>query len=91
MTFSSPSQERGLHLPMDTIITEVNIADQPSRVKIARLERGWSKAQLAREADLSDRTVTRSEKGLSISEVSQSRLARALGKRIEDLFPSNGV
>lgn len=74
---------------MDKVKRETS-ADDQNLLKVARLEKGWSQAQLARGADLSEKTVNRAEKGLSISEVSKSRLARVFGKRIEDLFPSNG-
>lgn len=56
------------------------------RVKKARMAKGWSRARLAREAGISDRTVERTEKGLPISELSQSKIARALGMEIGDLF-----
>jgi len=56
------------------------------RVKAERLKKGWSIARLAREAEVCDRTVARAEKGCSLSEVTQSKLAKALCKDIEYLF-----
>ena len=56
------------------------------RVKKARMTKGWSRARLAREAGISDRTVERAEKGLPINELSQSKIAQALGMETGDLF-----
>lgn len=56
------------------------------RLKTERLKKGWSIARLAREAEVCDRTVARAEKGGSLSEVTQSKLAKALCKDIEYLF-----
>lgn len=56
------------------------------KVKAERLKKGWSIARLAREAEVCDRTVARAEKGCSLSEVTQSKLAKALCKDIEYLF-----
>ena len=51
-----------------------------------RLEKEWTKEELARQAKVSSQTVRKAEDGGSISEVSGVKIARALGARPEDLF-----
>ncbi len=48
-------------------------------VQAARLERGWSQTELAREAGLSRPTVSRVERGGDPSMETTRRLAEALG------------
>lgn len=53
-------------------------------------EKGWSKEELARKADVSAQTVRKAERGAGISEVSEARIAKALGTTVEKLFPKSG-
>jgi transcriptional regulator with XRE-family HTH domain len=50
-------------------------------------EKAWSKEELARKAGVSAQTVRKAESGLPISEVSMSKIAKALGTSIGKLFP----
>lgn len=55
-------------------------------LRLARVEKGWSCARLAREAGVAGATVTRKEKGLPVSPSTAKKLADALGRPITDLF-----
>lgn len=55
-------------------------------LEIARTEKGWSCAKLAREAGVAGPTVTRTEKGLPASPLTARKLAEALEKPLTDLF-----
>jgi transcriptional regulator with XRE-family HTH domain len=50
-------------------------------------DKTWTKEELARRAGVSSQTVRKAERGESVSEASQARLAKALGVSIEKLFP----
>jgi transcriptional regulator with XRE-family HTH domain len=52
-------------------------------------DKGWTKEELARRADISAQTVRKAERGESVSEISQARLAKALGVTVEKLFPKS--
>jgi DNA-binding XRE family transcriptional regulator len=51
-----------------------------------RLEKEWTKEELARQARVSSQTVRKAEDGRSVSEISRVKIARALGAPPEDLF-----
>jgi transcriptional regulator with XRE-family HTH domain len=42
--------------------------------------------ELARRAEVSAQTVRKAERGLSVSEISQARIAKTLGVSVERLF-----
>ena len=50
----------------------------------------WTKKQLADKARVSQQTILKAERGESISEVSQARIAKALGISVRKLFPRRG-
>jgi transcriptional regulator with XRE-family HTH domain len=54
----------------------------------ARLQdKGWTKEELARHAEISAQTVRKAERGQPISETSMARIAKALGIAAGKLFP----
>ncbi|MGI1659410.1 MAG: helix-turn-helix transcriptional regulator [Desulfitobacterium sp.] len=55
-------------------------------IELARAEKGWSCAELAREAGVSGPTVTRKEQGFPVSPATARKLADALEKPLVDLF-----
>lgn len=55
-------------------------------LEIARTEKGWSCAKLARMAGVAGPTATRIEKGLPASPETAKKLADALEKPLIDLF-----
>jgi transcriptional regulator with XRE-family HTH domain len=63
------------------------------RLEAARLEQNISQAQLAAEAGVSRRTITRLENGGGVSVETLIRLMRALGiaSRLETLLPEPGI
>lgn len=52
----------------------------------ARLQKTWSKAKLAKEADVSYTTIFKAEKGDDVRDYNQTKIARALGLKREDIF-----
>lgn len=62
------------------------ITAKTDALKIARIDKGWSCANLARVAGVTSPTVTRIEKGLSASPETAKKLADSLGKSISELF-----
>lgn len=61
-----------------------------NEVRILRQRRGWSQRKLARQANLPEADVSRIETGRLRPYRGQARrLARALGVRVEDLFPTD--
>jgi len=52
-------------------------------------DKGWTKEKLARSAGVSAQTVRKAEQGISISEVSMARIAKALGASVPRLFPGS--
>jgi transcriptional regulator with XRE-family HTH domain len=54
--------------------------------KIRVEEKGWTMEELARRAEVSAQTVRKAERGLSVSEISQARIAKTLGVSVERLF-----
>lgn len=55
-------------------------------IELARAEKGWSCAELARKAGVSGPTVTRKEQGFPVSPATARKLADALEKPLVDLF-----
>jgi len=53
----------------------------------ARVRKLMTQTQLARAAGVSIDTVKRAEQGIQIKDLTQEKLARALGKRRQTLFP----
>jgi len=60
---------------------------QQNRVKELREANAWSIAELARKAGLVPQTVSKMEKGVPTSRNSQLKVAKALGKNFEEVFP----
>jgi transcriptional regulator with XRE-family HTH domain len=54
-----------------------------------RLNRGWTKEELARQAKVSAQTVRKAERGGRISEVNMAKIAKALQVRPNKLFPED--
>jgi DNA-binding XRE family transcriptional regulator len=60
-----------------------------NRVKEFREMAALSIAELARRAGLVPQTISKMEKGISTSRNSKLKVAKALGKKFEEVFPSN--
>lgn len=58
-----------------------------NRLKDFREEKTWSVKQLAREAKLSESVIKRMEEGKQTTRISKLKVAKALGKKIEEVFP----
>lgn len=58
-----------------------------NKVKEFRLDKGWTITELARRTGLSSKTVSKMEKGIKVSEVSQRRVANALEVKHDKVFP----
>jgi len=54
---------------------------------MARAQLDLTQQTLAQEAGVDLSTIVRAEKGLKLSPLSQARIARALGRLVEELFP----
>lgn len=68
------------------------MGDLRNRITTARLAKGWRKTDLAKQADVSPRTIDRAESGDKISEATRYKIAIALNLQVEDLFPmTNGI
>ena len=58
-----------------------------NRLKVARAEKDWSQEQLAGAAGVTRQTISSIEKGqYNPSALLALRLARCLGKKVEELF-----
>ncbi len=70
------------------------MTEKPSKVKNKvkefREANAWSISELSRRASLVPQTISKMEKGISTSRNSQLKVAKALGKKHEEVFPSNG-
>ena len=55
-------------------------------LKAARLERGWSLSELAKQVDVTKETVARIERGLSAYPATAKKVADALGRPVAELF-----
>jgi DNA-binding XRE family transcriptional regulator len=62
-------------------------AEVRNRVKELREAKAWSVSRLAREAGVVSATVSNMEKGIPTRRDSQLKVAKALGKRHEEVFP----
>jgi len=60
-----------------------------NRVREFRELNAWSIAELARMAELVPQTISKMEKGIKTSRNSKLKVAKALGKKPEEVFPSN--
>ena len=58
-----------------------------NNVKELRLSKGWTITELAKRTGLSTKTISKMEKGITVSEVSQRRVANALEVKHEKAFP----
>ena len=58
-----------------------------TRLRDARIARDLTQEQLALESGVSVATIMRGEAGRPVSPLNQAKLARALGKRRQTLFP----
>ncbi len=58
-----------------------------NKVKDLRETNAWSIAELARRADVVPQTVSKMEKDVPTSRNSQLKVAKALGKKHEEVFP----
>jgi len=64
------------------------ITDIPkNRVKEFREFNAWSIAELARKAGIVPQTISKMEKGIATSRNSKLKVAKALEKTIEEVFP----
>lgn len=61
----------------------------PNRVQRVREERGWTKAKLAREAEIAIQTLNRIENGEPTRKDRRIAVAKALGQSYSQLFPSD--
>lgn len=55
-------------------------------IKTARLERGWSLSELAKQVDVTKETVARIERGRSTYPATAKKVANALGRPVAELF-----
>ena len=62
-----------------------------NRVKEFREFNAWSIAELARRAELVPQTISKMERGTPTSRNSKLKVAKALGKSFEEVFPDNSV
>mgnify|MGYP003877285837 CR=1 FL=1 len=58
-----------------------------NRVKEFRELNAWSIAELARKADIVPQTVSKMEKGIATSRNSKLKVAKALERKFEEVFP----
>lgn len=61
-----------------------------NKVKEFRELNAWSIAELARRAEVVPQTIAKMEKGISTSRNSQLKVVKALGKKHEEVFPTDG-
>jgi DNA-binding XRE family transcriptional regulator len=52
-----------------------------------RIEKGWTQPQLAIKAQVSIATISKAENNKYINPLSMSRIASALGKTLDEVFP----
>lgn len=60
-----------------------------NKVREFRELKAWSIAELARRAELAPQTISKMEKGIATSRTSKLKVAKALEKKFEEVFPSN--
>lgn len=62
----------------------------PNNLRAYRLGRGWSQAQLAKEARCSTEPISAAERRLRLlSPLIKSRLSNALNAPVHDIFPND--
>ena len=64
-----------------------NNRDNP--VRKSRLAKGWTQRELTQKADVSTGTISKAENGHDISDLKKQKIADALGKPVDELFPPN--
>ena len=62
-----------------------------NRVREFRELNAWSIAELARRAELVPQTISKMEKGTPTSRNSNLKVAKALGRKFEEVFPDNST
>jgi DNA-binding XRE family transcriptional regulator len=62
-----------------------------NKVREFRELNAWSIAELARRAELVPQTISKMEKGTPTSRNSKLKVAKALEKKIEEVFPDDGT
>jgi DNA-binding XRE family transcriptional regulator len=60
-----------------------------NNVKEHRLNKGWTITELAKRAELSPKTISKMEKGVKTSEVSERKVANALEVKHVKVFPED--
>ncbi len=65
----------------------MNINSAKNRVKELRELNAWSIAELARKAEVVPQTVSKMERGIATSRNSKLKVAKALEKKFEEVFP----
>jgi DNA-binding XRE family transcriptional regulator len=58
-----------------------------NKVRQFRESNAWSISELARHSSLVPQTISKMEKGVVTSRNSQLKVAKALGKKYEEVFP----
>ncbi|MGB9715122.1 MAG: helix-turn-helix transcriptional regulator [Thermodesulfovibrionales bacterium] len=74
---------------MDKQRKEKNPKSGFNKVKEFREMAALSIAELARRAGLVPQTISKMERGIATSRNSKLKVAKALGKRFEEVFPSD--
>ncbi|MCK5503861.1 MAG: helix-turn-helix transcriptional regulator [Thermodesulfovibrionia bacterium] len=62
-------------------------SQEKNRVREFRESNAWSISELARHSSLVPQTISKMEKGVVTSRNSQLKVAKALGKKYEEVFP----
>jgi transcriptional regulator with XRE-family HTH domain len=60
-------------------------------VRELREANAWSISELARRANLVPQTISKMERGIPTSRNSRLKVAKALGKKLEEVFPEYEV
>lgn len=68
-------------------IVQMTSKSTKNKVKDLREANAWSIAELARRAGIVPQTVSKIEKDIPTSRNSQLKVAKALGKKHEEIFP----
>lgn len=74
---------------MDKLKKERNIKISLNKVREFREMAALSIAELARRAGLVPQTISKMERGIATSRNSKLKVVKALGKKFEEVFPSN--
>jgi|GEM_PF-2384922 DNA-binding XRE family transcriptional regulator len=62
-----------------------------NRVRELREANTWSIAKLAREAGVTDQTISKMEKNQRTTRVSKLKVAKAFGVKLHEVFPGEGA